>query len=98
MRDKRPKAVKSVGQDVRPQGGLCLMSRLPRSVTSFDQMVVVGRAAAQRVVQEQRDQEELERAQRRERQDRQKREREIDGYLGDVLPYLRGKFLNSPRR
>ena len=61
---------------------------LPESVTSFDQMVVVGRAAAQRVVQEQRDQEEREHAQQREQQDRLKREREIDGYLGEVLRYL----------
>ena len=44
--------------------------------------------AAQRVVQEQRDQEEREHAQRREQQDRLKREREINGYLGEVLPYL----------
>jgi len=66
---------------------LTAILQLPDSAT-IDQMRVVGRAAAQQVVQEYEQQEEQERAHRKEQQDREKREREIDGYLGDVLPYL----------
>ena len=61
---------------------------LPESVT-VDQMVVAGRAAALQVAQEHQEQRERARAQQDRDRAQQKREGEVDGYLFNVLPYLR---------
>jgi hypothetical protein len=56
---------------------------LPESVR-FDQMVVVGCAAAQRAVQEYEQQQKQQRDQQERERAHQKREQEIDGYLFNV--------------